>query len=88
MSYLVDWTDDALEPLAEIWLVGADREAINQAQNKIDQQLSHDPFQGTRHLAEGLFAIDVFPLRAQFEVDEEKKIVTVVGVGRLSSEEI
>ena len=73
MSYVVDWTDDALEPLAAIWLASADRASINLAQNEIDQQLSRDPFHGARHLSEGLFAIDAFPLRAQFEVDKESK---------------
>jgi hypothetical protein len=83
MNFEVDWNDDALSALAASWVGALDREAVTAAQEAIDRLLAADPYGNGWHVSEGLYAIDVPPLRAQFEVAEREKLVTVVSVGEL-----
>lgn len=83
MKYTVKWTDEALAGLTAVWLAAADRPAVNEAQDRIDQLLTRDP---TRHgfdRAEGLYAIDIIPLRALYEISDAKHKVTIVAVDQL-----
>jgi hypothetical protein len=73
MTYSVDWTDVARNVLAAIWLNASDRQAITRAR-------AADPQGNSRHVSEGLLAIDVHPLPAQFEVSPGDRVVTVVSV--------
>lgn len=85
MSYSVDWTDDALDALAAAWTPAppARRQAITRAQAIIDRRLAADPVGSSIPLSEGLYAIEVAPLRAQFELSEPDQLVSVVSVGEL-----
>ncbi|MCI0458140.1 MAG: hypothetical protein L0Z62_14345 [Gemmataceae bacterium] len=83
MSYSVDWEDDALDTLATIWMHSSDRGAVTSAQAAIDRLLAADPRKHGIPLSEGLFAIEVHPLRAQFEMDDAASAVKVVSVGEL-----
>ena len=83
MSYSVAWTNDALFSLAAIWLRAWDRQAVTSAQVAIDRALGENPLGNGRHVSEGLYAIDVPPLRAQFEISDSARIVTVVSVREL-----
>jgi hypothetical protein len=81
MSYRVDWTQEAEDQLAAIWTQFVPhRQAITQAQDRIDRQLSADPFRNGNHLAEGLYVIHVPPLRAGYEISQADQAVTVVSV--------
>jgi hypothetical protein len=84
MKYTVDWTDDARDGLTTLWLRAPDRAAVTRASALIDQSLAADPGRNTRPVSEGLFAIDVPPLCATFEVDAAARLVTVVSVGTIS----
>ncbi len=80
MNYAVVWTDDALDGLATTWLQSPDPQAVTAAQATIDRLLAVDPLGNGRPVSEGLYAIEVPPLRAQFEVSEQDQVVTVVSV--------
>jgi hypothetical protein len=69
MNYSVDWSPDARSTLAAIWLGASNRRAVTMAQARIDRLLAADPLRNGAPAAEGLYAIDVHPLRVQFELD-------------------
>lgn len=83
MTYAVDWTEDALTALATIWLGSAHRQAITAAQASLDRQLASHPYAGSRVVSEGLYSLDVPPLRALFEVNDAQHVVTIVAVREL-----
>jgi hypothetical protein len=83
MSYIVDWEDPARATLALIWIQAANRQAITAAQARIDRLLAVDPLGHGVAVSEGLYALEVHPLRALFEIAEAEKSVTVVSVGEL-----
>jgi plasmid stabilization system protein ParE len=81
MSYTVDWTPEARSQLAAIWVQHVPhRQAITAAQARIDRLLAANPLRIGKPLAEGLYAIDVPPLRAIYEVSDADQLVTVVSV--------
>jgi mRNA-degrading endonuclease RelE of RelBE toxin-antitoxin system len=81
MNYSVDWSDDAIATLAQIWLQAPDRVAITAAAATIDRLLAASPRANGTPVSEGLYAIEVSPLRVQFEISEENRVVTAVYVG-------
>ncbi len=81
-SFTVISSDDAEAQLAALWMVAADRSAITTAQHQIDQALAADPHRAGRALSEGLWRIDVPPLKAFYEIDEIKRLVRITGIGR------
>ncbi len=84
MNYAIDWTALARGQLAAIWVQQVPlRQAITAAQARIDQLLAAAPLQYGRHVSEGLFAIEVHPLRAQFEISDDDQLFTVVSVALL-----
>jgi hypothetical protein len=66
------------------WLLSSDPAGITAAQARIDQLLSRNPAANGRVLSEGLYAIDVPPLTANYEINDKDRVVTVTWV-RLSS---
>jgi hypothetical protein len=80
MNYTVDWTEEALTALAATWLISSHRAEINLAQNRIDRLLAGDPHRYGTLVSEGLYALEVFPLRVQFEIAEDERLVTIVHV--------
>lgn len=83
MNFTVDWSLNALSALALIWMGAPNRSAVNAAQAEIDRVLAANPLANTTHLSEGLYAIEVYPLRALFEVFSAERYVRVVSVGEL-----
>jgi hypothetical protein len=83
MSYAVDWADDPISALAAIWVVAADRGTVRDAQAAIDRLLAADPAGNGTPVREGLYAIEVPPLRALFEFSVEQRSVKVVFLRRL-----
>ncbi len=84
MNYAVDWEPGALNDLAAVWMATAGRQAVTAAQTRIDGLLATDPLGYGTPVAEGLYAIEVQPLRALFEVDHGRRLVKVVSVRELS----
>lgn len=67
MTYQVDWSPAALAALAAIWLIAADRNGVTMAQDQIDHRLAADPLGQGKALPDGLYVIQVSPLRVVFE---------------------
>lgn len=84
MNYSVDWEDDALAALAAIWTGAPRRSAVTAAQAAIDRLLASNPLAHGYPVSEGLYAITVPPLHAQFEIVQAKRSVKVVFVGELA----
>lgn len=83
MSYSVNWSDDALAALADVWTIATNQQAVTDAADRIDQLLAIDPKANGQPRSEGLYAIDISPLHAQFEVSEKTRVVRVVSVALL-----
>lgn len=81
MNYSVSWDDDALDTLATIWMHSADRRAVTAAQAAIDRLLVANPLGNGSPVSEGLWALEVHPLRVQFEIDVANRSVKVVSGG-------
>lgn len=84
MSYTVNWEAPALSTLAAIWIRAANRRVVTAAQARIDRLLAADPLGNGIPVSEGLYAIEVRPLRALFEIIDSAKSVKVVSVGQLA----
>lgn len=78
--YLVDWTDDALDMLADIWTQATNRSSVTAAQNQIDHLLTRDLFGHGQPAHEGLYKITVPPLTAYYSADQVKRTVEVPAV--------
>jgi hypothetical protein len=84
MSYSVEWTAEARAQLAALWIEHvSDRQSITAAQAQIDRLLESGPLRNGSPLSEGLYAINVRPLRAIYEISATDRTVTVVA-GRWS----
>jgi plasmid stabilization system protein ParE len=83
MNYSVEWEDEALAHLTAIWLQSGDRQAVTAAQARIDQLLAANPLGHRFPVSEGLYAIEVHPLHAAFEVSDTEQRVKVVSVSWL-----
>jgi hypothetical protein len=79
-SYTVEWSDEAKDQLASIWLQSSDRRAVTTAEAGIDRLLKRDPLGSGRLLSEGLYRLDWPPLAAYFEMDESSHEVRVSDV--------
>jgi hypothetical protein len=84
MTYSVDWAPEARATLATIWMKAADRQAVTAAQARIDRLLTANPLGNGTPVSEGLYAIEVHPLRALFEPPDVRRLVWVVSVSELS----
>ena len=83
MNFSVRWDRDARNTLAAVWLAARDRRAVTAAQARIDHLLATDPLGKGTPVSEGLYAIQVHPLRALYEVDDIRRAVRVVSIGEL-----
>jgi plasmid stabilization system protein ParE len=84
MNYNVRWNASARNALATIWISSVNRRAVTAAQARIDRLLVANPPGNSTPLSEGLYVIEVHPLRAVFEVDDTDKTVKVVSVSELA----
>jgi hypothetical protein len=79
MRYSVDWSTDAQQQLAAIWVEQVShRRIITTAQAQIDRLLKSDPLGNGTLLSEELYAIAINPLRAVYELSDEPSVVRVV----------
>jgi hypothetical protein len=67
--FVVDWRAEALDGLAAAWLATADKSAVNQAQSANDLLLSQSPLSHGTPVSEGLFGLNIPPLRVVYSVD-------------------
>ncbi len=85
MKYTVTWTRAALEELARIWNLAADRGAVAAASNEIDRLLAASP--GSVGESRGGHARVMFarPLGVDYEVLDEDRTVRVLTVWRVKT---
>ena len=80
MRFEVHWEDDDLAVLASLWLSAPDKMAVTRAQAAIDRLLAVDPIKNRTPLSEGIYAIEVHPLRVLYEINLADRSVDVVAV--------
>ena len=86
--YEVNWLDDVLGEVVQCWLDAADSEQksrIRRATDDADRILASDPKRDADHLSEGLWRLEIAPLRLYFVIDEELRLVEVTGVSLLET---
>ena len=79
-SYTVTYLDSTLNRLASIWENAPDRSLIATAADTADEMLASSPLRDSASLGEGLWRLEVVPLRFYFTVREEDRLVEVVNV--------
>ena len=82
--FAVEWPPEILSSLAAIWLRAPDRQAVTDAQQRIDDLLSRNPLGNGRHLSEGLYRLDVRPLAVVYSVDSGRRHVKIESIGELA----
>ena len=83
MRYTVVWSETAILQLAAIWNSAGDRNAVAAAQHQIDRSLRTNPPRNADPDT-GRETIDVFPLRATFEVIDLDRLLRVLLLERTS----
>lgn len=82
MKYTVTWLPPALSELARLWNQASDRQAVTDAANDIDRELSVDPDQKGRTFGRHrIFRAP--PLVVVFEVIPDDRLVRILQVYRL-----
>ena len=84
MRYTVVWSVAAEDQLAEIWLASAHRGAVTAASHAVETQLANQPDSSGTPLHEGLYSIEISPLRVIYAVEDADRLVKIL---RVSSDE-
>ncbi len=85
-GFEVQWTSAAERDLAYFWLINEFRAEVERATRIGDQQLQRNPTGSAAIEREGLWMLDIHPLRFCYEIDESRQIVSVVGLALLQRE--
>ena len=80
--YTVTWVGSAQQYLAQLYLDAQDPQAVTDAAHVIDLLLAKDPIAKGTHVQEGLYSLDVAPLRVLYSVSEPDRLVQVASVRR------
>jgi hypothetical protein len=87
MRYTVVWNPSAETELAAIWTLSIDRQAVTASSNTIDEALRIDPLlRGETHRG-SIRAIVEPPLIVTYRVFEDDRIVRVLTVERLPTDD-
>jgi len=78
--FTVDWSDGAIDDLADSWNRAPDRKAVTVAENVIEQRLARDPVGNADYMKEGLYRLYEPPLLVFDTVDTVQRSVEVVQV--------
>jgi hypothetical protein len=82
--YTVTWVLAVQFDLAQLYLDATDPQAVTDAANAIDVMLATDPASKGTSMKEGLYSLDVPPLRVLYSVSESDRLVEVASVRRLT----
>ena len=77
MKCRVEWSDEAQNDLASIWLAAADRGDVTARVADAETLLKTGAREASEEVAEGLRRLDVPPLFVYFVLDESTKLVEV-----------
>jgi hypothetical protein len=83
MNYRVEWTEEAEQRLAAVWMEAEDRAAVTAAARRLEQSLGYNPF-GAGEARDDFDARLAFdgPIGMFYRVDVFARAVIVVSVGR------
>ena len=81
--FTVRWENNALAAMAALWTMATDPAAVTAAADDIERRLAAAPLVHGMPVSEGLYAIEVPPLRALFEIDDIAMRVRVVSLNHL-----
>lgn len=82
MKYTVIWKPEAERRLATLWMDAANRSAVTEAANQIDEMLRRDPDDKGESRDRGRRVLTVPPLGVLFKVRPQDRIVYVLTVWR------
>jgi len=80
MSYTVLWTKSAEDRLMELWLNAVDPGLIQLRCDKLDAELKQHPYTIGESRSENLRIAFETPLAIAYRVDDQHRVVAVVGV--------
>ena len=84
MNYIVHWTDAALDELADVWNVAADRNAVTAAAHRLEQEIAANPYgRGIFRVSSGNYTAVDLPLGMEYDIIEADKTVRVLLVWSL-----
>jgi hypothetical protein len=81
-KYTVTWVKSAQNELATIWTQATDKQAVADAADAIDRELSTDAPTKGQPATGGLRSFEIDPLQVLFSVSEPDRLVTVLRVAR------
>jgi plasmid stabilization system protein ParE len=87
MRYTVIWTDPAEQNLAAIWMAALDRSEVTSAANIVDQLLAEDAETRGEIRFDTVRSLVILPVGVDFEVVELDRIVYVLSVWHVATEE-
>jgi hypothetical protein len=82
MSYAVHWLEKAERALTKVWSDAPDRRRIAAAADQIDSALARDPLSLGESRSDATRIAIVAPLAVLFDVDANRRIVTVWSLWR------
>ena len=82
MIFTVAWVAEAVDELADLWLVAADRDRVTAAAGTIDRNLRQDPQTQGESRDGNVRILFEHPLGVDFEIIEDDRIVFVLSVWR------
>lgn len=81
MNYRVEWPDDPLDELANVWTVAPDRNAVTAAAHQIEQDLARAPYARGFLIGSPQTRTTVeYPLGIDYEIIEDDKKVRILRV--------
>jgi hypothetical protein len=84
MNYAIDWTEDALDELAAVWIAASDQLAVTQAAHRLEQAPSRHPLAvGIARGSSVNRTVTDLPLGIDYESIEDDKKVRVLRVWSL-----
>ncbi|MEK6261205.1 MAG: hypothetical protein AABP62_21605 [Planctomycetota bacterium] len=83
MKFTVVWMRHLELKLAKIWNEAPDRQAVTNAVDVIDRQLSFDAMRQGRPTGDGLRVLTKKPIEVLFEVSVDDRIARVIAVNYL-----
>lgn len=81
MRWEVNWTAEAQNMLAEIWLNSSERNQISTCADEAEVLLKYSTAKQIKLLSEGLWFFDKSPLRFYLEIDLNGNQINIVAVG-------
>jgi hypothetical protein len=81
--YRIEWREEALAELTNIYL-GLRSKSVSRAVQRIDALLGKAPQTSGSYLSEGLYRITEAPLIVYYSIDEDKNLVEVSNVIRIT----